>query len=126
MKNDSLEALFGTFSNIEDDNKKFDESATRLEVEAFNSAKDDGQTRNKLTLTFLRGFFGLLIFSCFFVLIYNYCAVRWSIALSSANLNEASKSIHLLELDKVLSIMIGALGTSLGFIIGYYFKEKNK
>lgn len=33
-------------------------------------------------------------------------------------------SVKLLELDKVLSVIIGALGTSLGFIIGYYFEEK--
>jgi len=125
MKNDSLNSIIGAFSGVKDDNKKYDENATELETKAFNSAKYDGQTRNKLTNTFLKGFFGLLIFSCFFVLIYNHLAVKWAIELSQAKLDEAAKAISFLELDKVLSIIIGALGTSLGFIIGYYFKEKN-
>lgn len=125
MKSDSLSSIIGAFSGVEDDNKKYDENATELETKAFNSARDDGQTRNRLTNTFLKGFFGLLIFSCIFVLIYNYFAVGWAIALSQAKLDEAAKTINFLELDKVLSIIIGALGTSLGFIIGYYFKEKN-
>ncbi|MEB7993459.1 hypothetical protein NGI19_08590 [Raoultella ornithinolytica] len=125
MKSDSLNAIIGNFSSVEDDNKKYDEDATKLETKVFNPARDDGQTRNKLTITFLKGFFGLLIFSCVFVLAYNYFAVGWAISLSQAKLDEAAKSITFLELDKILSIIIGALGTSLGFIIGYYFKEKS-
>ncbi|MGY0378307.1 hypothetical protein ACW2AL_15650 [Providencia sp. PROV170] len=40
-------------------------------------------------------------------------------------MEDIAKSIKLLDLDKVLAVIIGALGTSLGFIIGYYFKEKH-
>ncbi|WP_369311458.1 hypothetical protein [Providencia rettgeri] len=45
-------------------------------------------------------------------------------SLSEKGMVEAASKVSLLELDKVLSIIISALGTSLGFIIGYYFKEK--
>lgn len=45
-------------------------------------------------------------------------------SLSEKGMAEAASKVSLLELDKVLSIIISALGTSLGFSIGYYFKEK--
>ncbi|WP_369310309.1 hypothetical protein [Providencia rettgeri] len=44
--------------------------------------------------------------------------------MSEKGMAEAASKVSLLELDKVLSIIISALGTSLGFSIGYYFKEK--
>ncbi|WP_407201677.1 hypothetical protein [Citrobacter werkmanii] len=69
MKNESLDVLLGTFSNIENDNKKYDENASKLETEAFNSAKDDGQTRTKLTISFLRGFWVANFFLWFCVVI---------------------------------------------------------
>lgn len=92
---------------------------------AENHKVRDGKTRSTLTLTFMIGFFGILVFSCFFVLLYNWVAVHWVISLQESGLATASSEIKLLEVDKILSIMIGALGTSLGFIIGYYFKEKH-
>jgi hypothetical protein len=60
-----------------------------------------------------------------FVLFYNWLVVEWAAQLKTAGLDEKIKELHFLELDKVLSIMISALGTSLGFIIGYYFKGKS-
>lgn len=75
---------------------------------------------------FMVGFFGLLAGCFLFTLWYNNNAVQWIIELQTKGLQEEAKQVSLLELDKVLSVVIGALGTSLGFIIGYYFKEKNK
>lgn len=96
-----------------------------VEVSAINNLHRDGRTRSTLTITFLICFF-ILIAGCFgFVLWYNSLAIGWMKDLHSQGLNNEIASIKLLELDKVLAVIIGALGTSLGFIIGYYFKEKN-
>ncbi|HEP0305448.1 TPA: hypothetical protein QIS90_001261 [Providencia rettgeri] len=87
-------------------------------------AHRDGKTRSTLTIWFLGGFFCLLVFSFLFVLCYNAYLVDWIIELKAKGIDNAVDYLKPLELDKVLSIIITALGTSLGFIIGYYFKEK--
>lgn len=123
MKTTELDNVFSKFKKVQSAAVLADESADKAESE--NHLQRDGKTRSTLTLTFMRGFFGLLIFSCFFVFIYNWAAVYWIIDLKQAGLLNESTKLNLLDLDKVLSIIIGALGTSLGFIIGYYFKEKH-
>ncbi|WP_353242251.1 hypothetical protein [Providencia sp.] len=90
-----------------------------------NTAKKEGETRSLLTLTFLGGFFGLLILFAIFVWFYNGRVVSWVLELKAAGVENAVDYLKPLELEKVLSIIITALGTSLGFIIGYYFKEKH-
>lgn len=98
--------------------------ADRAEGEALNAKHRESKTRSALTISFLGGFLFLLVFSFIFVLIYNSFAVDWILLLKNKGVENPSELIKPLELDKVLSIIIGALGTSLGFIIGYYFKEK--
>lgn len=123
MKTTELDSFFTKLKEIKSEAALAEESADKAESESH--VQRDGKTRSTLTLSFIRGFFGLLIFSCLFVLIYNWAAVHWIIDLKKADLLNESTNINLLDLDKVLSIIIGALGTSLGFIIGYYFKEKH-
>ncbi|KAF6685019.1 hypothetical protein QPJ96_05990 [Pantoea agglomerans] len=124
MKN-NLEIDIEEFKDLQSNNVRFTKEVEQAEDNIQKPARDD-KTRNTLTLSFILGFFGLLVFSCVFVLVYNNFAVKWAVKLNQNKVADIAASIHLLELDKVLSIMIGALGTSLGFIIGYYFKEKNK
>ncbi|EOC1556015.1 hypothetical protein ACI1BJ_004247 [Cronobacter dublinensis] len=100
--------------------------ADATEDDVKNALKHEGHTRNKLTLFFISGFFGILIFCCIFVLVYNWMAVGWAIDLKLYGYDKDLGSIPFIELDKLLSIMIGAFGTSLGFIIGYFFKNKDK
>ncbi|EKS7193737.1 hypothetical protein [Enterobacter ludwigii] len=123
MKATELDSIFTKLKEIKSEAVLADENADKAESESH--VQRDGKTRSTLTLSFIRGFFGLLIFSCVFVLIYNWAAVYWIIDLKQAGLLNDSAKLNLLDLDKVLSIIIGALGTSLGFIIGYYFKEKH-
>lgn len=101
-------------------------AADNAEGKANTNSKHEGQTRSTLTISFLIGFFALLALSGLFVLWYNNHVVSWVINLNKAGISDASTYLKPLELEKVLSVIIGALGTSLGFIIGYYFKEKNK
>lgn len=104
--------------------EKAKKEADDQESSSLNSLQRDGRTRSALTFWFMVGFFGLIAGCFFFTLWYNNLAVGWIIELQKEGLPEEAKGITLLELDKVLAVVIGALGTSLGFIIGYYFKEK--
>nr|DAL83171.1 MAG TPA: vesicle-associated membrane protein 2 [Caudoviricetes sp.] len=104
--------------------KNIDTKADEAEGDVKSAIKNEGQTRNQLTLYFIAGFFGILVFCCLFVLFYNWLAVHWIIDLKSNGFDSDLAKVPFIELDKLLSIMIGAFGTSLGFIIGYYFKDK--
>ncbi|MGR5240681.1 hypothetical protein ACPV36_07295 [Photobacterium damselae] len=87
--------------------------------------KTEIKTRSGLTWIFLIGFFVLIVGSAFFVLVYNHYAVQWIQQLNSAEIKNFDGLIKPLEFEKVASLIINSLGTSLGFIIGYYFKEKS-
>lgn len=125
MKTNELTTALDKLKTIRSEAIIADEKADKAEQDAESHSQRDGKTRSTLTLTFMRGFFGMLIFSCIFVLVYNWAAVNWIIDLKTSGLADESTKLSLLEIDKILSIIIGALGTSLGFIIGYYFKEKH-
>lgn len=125
MKTIELDSVVDRLNSIKSEAVVADEKADKAEGDSESHLQRDGKTRSTLTLTFMRGFFGMLVFACIFVLIYNWLAVHWIIDLKTAGLAEDSSKLSLLEIDKILSIIIGALGTSLGFIIGYYFKEKH-
>ncbi|HCT3367369.1 hypothetical protein [Proteus mirabilis] len=119
--------ISGLFKKItEEKNKSLATSneVNKTEKKINETYQQDDKARNTLTFHFLWGFF-ILIGGCFlFVLIYNFAAVRWLQSLTENGVPDAASHVKLLELDKVLAVVIGALGTSLGFIIGYYFKEK--
>ncbi|MEQ4664421.1 hypothetical protein ABN067_23020 [Providencia rettgeri] len=106
----------------------FSENASRINKTSINEKASieqaEGKDRGKLTTYFVWGFFALLLWSFLFVLVYNWIAVWWAIDLHDRGMVDVASKVTLLELDKVLSLIISALGTPLGFIIGYYFKEK--
>lgn len=101
-------------------------AAKTQEASSKEKLRSDEDTRHSLTFLFIMGFFVLLAAGSVFVAIYNSLAVGWTIKLNAAGLTDQAHKVPFLELDKVLSIIVSALGTSLGFIIGYYFKNKDK
>ncbi|MEI9698906.1 hypothetical protein V5094_13820 [Moellerella wisconsensis] len=121
--NDSVSrALHGFDSSIHGKESNFSKMDEGQQKEI---SRADNEARGKITTFFVRGFFLSIAGGGLFVLLYNYCAVLWIESLNDRGLIEVASKISLLELDKVLSLIISALGTSLGFIIGYYFKEKS-
>lgn len=120
----SLSEIRQRIDNNQAKSKFNKDKANYVEENALLNVHRDGRTRSALTITFLVGFFLLLVGCFLFVLIYNSYAVDWIKDLNNQGLKETADKVTFLELDKVLAVIIGALGTSLGFIIGYYFKEK--
>lgn len=120
----SLDEIRKRLKEFETKSPNSREKADVAESVAHEKLSRDEKTRSTLTHSFMYGFFFLLICGFLFTKWYNSTAVGWILELHKAGLDEAAANIKLLELDKVLSLIIGALGTSLGFIIGYYFKDK--
>ncbi len=106
--------------------RKASVEATEQEAISLTALASEDKARHNLTFLFLKYFFGLFIGAWIFILIYNWSVIFWIIWLNEHNLSSVADKIPLLELDKLLSLIISALGTSLGFIIGYYFKNKDK
>ncbi|PKC39247.1 hypothetical protein V461_21725 [Pantoea ananatis BRT98] len=129
MDNTNTPSIEGLAERIKKARERASEAKKAVEFEELSSKeklRSDEDTRHSLTFLFILGFFLLLGLSAIYVAIYNALAVDWAIKLNAAGLLEQSKNVPFLELDKVLSLIVSALGTSLGFIIGYYFKSKEK
>ncbi|ELQ3993515.1 hypothetical protein RNP97_001109 [Enterobacter bugandensis] len=126
MANTDFSDLTDLLEELSTNSKKSDNVAEEAEENALSSSVRESKTRSTLTISFLVGFFVLLVFCFIFVFWYNAYAVDWLLKLKGKGIENPSELIRPLEIDKVLSIVISALGTSLGFIIGYYFKEKSK
>ncbi|MBE4422343.1 hypothetical protein HJ018_24600 [Vibrio parahaemolyticus] len=92
-------------------------------VEALKK-QNDIKTRSNLTTYFLVGLFLLLIPAGVFVLYYNHLSMQWLLTLKYSGIEIKEGMVKPLELESVLSLIINSFGTSLGFIIGYYFKDK--
>ncbi|HHR6027803.1 TPA: hypothetical protein ACS70J_000012 [Providencia alcalifaciens] len=118
--NQLLETIQKESVKIEKANTEAESNESMLD----STRNKENKTRSALTLFFLTGFFLLLILFAIFVWVYNGWVVSWVLELKKAGIENAVDYLKPLELEKVLSIIITALGTSLGFIIGYYFKEK--
>lgn len=76
----------------------------------FNPREHKDKTRSKIALIFVCCFFALLIFTFIFVIIYNGWIIRNNILLDPLNPKD------------LLLVITGAIGTPLGFVVGYYFK----
>lgn len=126
MANDpsSFDELLSQLKDIDEQKEKNDQAIYKNTWER-TAAKDSG-TRSGLTYLYIISFFLLIILGGLFVLWYNHYVIEWAIKLQQNGLSQLADKVIPLELDKVLSILIGAFGTSLGFIIGYYFKESQR
>ncbi|EKM6459539.1 hypothetical protein PU850_004067 [Cronobacter dublinensis] len=120
----SFDELLSQLKDIDEEKEKNDQAIYKNSWEG-TAAKDSG-TRSGLTYLYIISFFLLIILGGLFVLWYNHYVIEWAIKLKQNGLSQLADKITPLELDKVLSILIGAFGTSLGFIIGYYFKESHR
>ena len=124
MEINDFDELLKATSNLKSQAASSDKKADKAEISALVHSHRDGRTRSALTITFLIGFFTLIVLCSLFVIWYNNSVVDWVLHLKAEGVDNAQEYLKPLELEKVLSVIIGALGTSLGFIIGYYFKDK--
>ncbi|HDM8048110.1 TPA: hypothetical protein P0E07_001182 [Vibrio fluvialis] len=127
---EEFKSSFKKSNDFRKQEEKVSEEQSQQAQDAINRILDSGkqhdpETRSTLSLNFLLYFFALLAGSYVFVLVYNNVAVNWILQLKNAGLNDQIQSVSLLDFNSVISLVISGLGTSLGFIIGYYFKDKS-
>lgn len=102
-----------------------DKQIETLEHELGKKLKEnEHKTRNWLTTGFISGLFLLIILSAIYVVYHNNQVVDLAIRAQKEGLAVDPTSIGFLSFESVYSLLFNSLGTSLGFIIGYYFKEK--
>ena len=81
------------------------------EIETFSPVKEVGKTRSKIATTFVRWYFFLLVGVLIFLVVYNAVVLI------------LNKPELILEPKDLLLIVTTAIGSPLGFVIGYYFKD---
>ncbi len=125
---DQIDELIKKYNNTKGnkENNQPDKDKNDYEQQLLTSLKDKSEidTRSNLTTYFLIGLFSLLVLAGVFVLWYNHLSVQWMMTLKYSGIEGAAERFKPLELESVLSLIINSFGTSLGFIIGYYFKDK--
>lgn len=104
---------------------------TEKSLEALSKQVDKKQserehkTRSWLTTGFILGLFLLIILAALYVPLHN-SIVYDMIATAHKNSVPLPKDIpDFISFESIFSLIFNSLGTSLGFIIGYYFKEKS-
>lgn len=80
--------------------------------EPYDAKKYEDKTRSTLALIFVRGYF--IILGAAIVI-----AVGNNIAIEYFKL----KTDIIINVKDLISVISGAIGTSLGFVVGYYFKS---
>ncbi len=85
---------------------------TNLYQQKFDHQRHNDETRSKLAILFIRGYFILIGLMVLFIIIYNLIILF------------TGKDIDILVSPKdLLLVVTTAIGSPLGFVIGYYFKE---
>lgn len=81
-------------------------------TEPYNAKKQEDTTRSKLALVFVWGYFIILGAGILAVLINNFVVEYFKL-----------KPETLINLKDFIPLITSAIGTSLGFVVGYYFKS---
>lgn len=82
------------------------------------------KTRSWLTTGFIFGLFLLIILSGVYVPIHNAAVLDLAVLAKKSGVDIKPDNLKFISFESVYSLLFNSLGTSLGFIIGYYFKEK--
>jgi hypothetical protein len=94
------------------DYEELSREITKEPVPPFNPKEHDSKSRYKITIIFIGCYFGLLVIVFSLVAFYNSYAVLWK--FDTVNLKD------------MISLFVASFGSTLGFIIGYYFKAGDK
>ncbi|HCG8623696.1 TPA: hypothetical protein NJ576_004441 [Vibrio parahaemolyticus] len=112
--------------------EKAERAETREEVEIASLEEQvekklkekEHKARSWLTISFLLGLFSLIVGSAWYVVYHNQSMVELAIYSKTHDLPFNQDTFQFLSFESVFSLIFNSFGTSLGFIIGYYFKEK--
>jgi hypothetical protein len=107
VDNRNFEEVRGTAENV-------GESSNELFESTYNPQEQKDKTRSEIALYFVKAYITLVIF--LFVIVFAYNLILISI----------NKDGLILEIKDIFPLVIGTVGTLLGFVLGYYFKSEEK
>jgi len=84
----------------------------------------EGGARNWLAIAFISGLFILILLAAIYVVLYNNSVLELAIKAKEKNIELPMENFEFLSFESIFSMIFNVFGTPLGFIIGYYFKEK--
>lgn len=95
----------------------------------FNQQAHDSNSRLEITKLFLKWYFFLIAGSFVFSLVYNF-GTAYINGHITKRLIDANKNIEgllpFLDVSNTVSIITTTLSSGVGFVIGYYFKNKGE
>ena len=105
----------------EEDQSKLDSIDQETDVSAskFSKEEHDSKSRLEITKLFLKAYFWLIGGSFIFCLVYNYGA-----ALINSHF-KLDLPIKYVDVTNTVSIITTTLSGGMGFVIGFYFKNKD-
>ncbi len=87
--------------------------------ESWNKEKHDGESRLAITRLFLKWFFFLIIWAFVFAATYNFLVAYINHRIPGA-------ALPYVEILNAVSLITTTLSSGVGFVIGYYFKNKEE
>jgi len=113
-----ISALFSRIRELDVVNQKT--AKRKQELSEWNKEEHEGKARLAITRLVLWSFFSLIVFSFLYAAGYNFYASYLNMLLPDVD------KIKYLDIPNTVSLMTSALGSSVGFVIGYYFKSKGE
>ena len=107
--------------NDSDQIKELDEisrKADSLASTTFDKAEHESKSRLEITKLFLKWYFCLICGSFLFCILYNLMAAMLNFYFNTNN------PIKHVDVSNTVSIVTTTLSSGMGFVIGYYFKNK--
>lgn len=107
-KEDSKKNIsFSILSNLEENLKR----------PKFDKSQHDSESRLEITKLFLKWYFSLIAGTFIFTALYNFIA-------AIINSKIPNSALPYLEVVNTVAIITTTLSSGVGFVIGYYFKNK--
>ena len=110
-KTKDIEANIKKLESLADDFQEVSEIAVELK---YNPQEHKDKTRSEIALFFVKAYVALIIF--IFVAVFTYNLVLLTI----------NRESFVLDIKDIFPLVIGTVGTLLGFVLGYYFKSQER
>lgn len=98
-------------------------------IPEFDQTQHDSESRKEITKLFLKWYFCLIAGAFAFCAIYNFVAAKLNLGILKAAHDlsiERPELLTYLEVSNTVAIITTTLSSGVGFVIGYYFKNKGE
>ncbi|MDA0781891.1 MAG: hypothetical protein PQ612_02185 [Rickettsiales bacterium] len=87
----------------------------------FDKTEHINKSRLAITKLFLKWYFCLIVFGFIFSAGYNFMVAKINLSLLTSN----ATSLDFIDVGNTVALITSTLSSGVGFVIGYYFKNKD-